>query len=46
MKANAQGVAVSNRTQPGEIGALRMGRKQDMLFFGPVIFGHVLALPL
>lgn len=29
MKANAQGVTVSNGTQPGEIGTLRMGRKTE-----------------
>ena len=43
VKANAQGVALSIRTQPGEIGTLRMGRKQGMLFLGLVIFCHTSA---
>jgi len=38
VKANAQGVVLSIRTQPGEIGTLRMGRKQGMPFLGLVIF--------
>jgi len=46
MKANAQGMALSNWNQPGEIGTLRMGRKQGTLFLGLVIFCHNLASSL
>jgi len=43
VESKRAGRAVSNRTQPGEIGTLRMGRKQGMLFLGRVIFCHILA---